>query len=270
MQAPRLPARRGIYWLLAGFNLFWRNPVQLTALTVSYLLIVQLSVQLLPALAPFLLPLVLPTLTLIVANGSRIVDQGRPTPLAGVLYGVRENGAQLIQLGGLQLLGAFVLVAVTMLFDANLNIVDLEKGQDHTEALFALGRLLLLATPLLMAFWFAPFLTGWDRVPAAKSVFFSFVASWRNWPAMTVYGLAVGLVAAVIPGLLLVVASLISPALVNILLVALRTLLVFVLAPVLTCSLYQSYRDIFHPPAAEPAPTDPLPAEPPQAEPPHE
>jgi hypothetical protein len=53
----------------------------------------------------------------------------------------------------------------------------------------------------------------------------------------------------VLPGLILVVAGLISPSLVAILSVALRMLLIFVLAPTMAASVYLSYRDVFEAPA---------------------
>ena len=112
-----------------------------------------------------------------------------------------------------------------------------------------LAVILLLASPLLMAFWFAPLLTAWDGVGAGKSLFFSFIASWRNWRAFTMYGLALVLVGAVLPGLILVIAGLISEALLTILSIALRMLLIFVLAPIMVASVYLSYRDVFEPPA---------------------
>jgi membrane protein implicated in regulation of membrane protease activity len=104
-----------------------------------------------------------------------------------------------------------------------------------------------------MAFWFAPFLVGWDAVPPFKSLFFSFIASTRNWPAMLVYGFAVLVIAIIVPGALMLMASLISKAAISTLFVMLRILLVFVLAPVLSASLYLSYRDIFHRPVDTPA-----------------
>ena len=39
-----------------------------------------------------------------------------------------------------------------------------------------------------MAFWFAPVLAAWQHMGAAKSLFFSFFAGWRNWRAFIVYG----------------------------------------------------------------------------------
>jgi hypothetical protein len=108
-----------------------------------------------------------------------------------------------------------------------------------------LGILLVLASPMLMAFWFAPLLTAWDGVGAVKSLFFSFVASLRNWRAFAMYGAALVLVGAVLPGLILIIAGLISQPLLAILSIALRMLLIFVLAPTMVASVYLSYRDVF-------------------------
>lgn len=246
MQAHRLPARRGAFWLAAGFHLFRRNPPLLTALTLTYLLIVQFSVRVLPAVGPFLLPLALPALTLIVANGARLVDRRALVSKASLFHGVSGNGPALLRLGGMHLLGAFCLVGVMLLLEGGgIGIGDLEKGEDP-EVIWALLKLLVLATPLLMAFMFAPYLTGWDGIPPAKSVFFSFIACWRNWRALLAYGLAVAVFAVAAPGLLLVVASLLSKFFGNVLYVVLRMLMVFVLAPILAASLYVGYRDIFH------------------------
>jgi hypothetical protein len=49
----------------------------------------------------------------------------------------------------------------------------------------------------------------------------------------------------VLPGLILIVAGFISGSLVSILSVALRMLLIFVLAPTMVASVYLSYRDVF-------------------------
>ena len=58
MDARRLPANRGAFWLLGGFALFRRNPPLLTLLTFTYLLLV-VVINLIPAIGPFLLPLIL-------------------------------------------------------------------------------------------------------------------------------------------------------------------------------------------------------------------
>ncbi|MDP1956724.1 MAG: BPSS1780 family membrane protein [Rhodocyclaceae bacterium] len=275
MQARRLPAARGTYWLLEGFRLFRRNPPLITALTLLYLLLVQGVAVLLPGIGPILLPLALPALTLIVANGCRLVDEGlapgKATLLRG-LIGKEGNGLAMLRLGLLQLIGALILVWLNSVLG---NGVDPFSSLEHAaslppevagvagtaavgagaaatatkdaDVLGALLRLMLLATPLIIAFWFAPFLTGWDRVSPLKSMFFSIVASWRNWRAFVMFTFAAVVVAGVVPGLLLILVSQIAGAATSVAFIAMRMLLVFLVAPVLTASIYISYRDIFHP-----------------------
>lgn len=248
MDARRLPARHGVLWLLAGFALFRRHPPLATAVTFAYLLIV-IVVNLIPKVGPFLLPLLLPTLTVMLANGFRAIGRAQRFSGETLIAGISAQQVGLIRLGGLHLVGSSLLVLGGVALGEPINVSD---GLDEAEAM-ALARdlavILLLASPLLMAFWFAPLLAAWNAVGAGKSLFFSFVACWRNWRAFTMYGLALVLAGVVLPGLILVVAGLISPTLVAILSVALRMLLIFVLAPTMAASVYLSYRDVFEAPA---------------------
>ncbi len=288
MQARSLPAERGTYWLLEGFRLFRRNPPFITALTLLYLLLVQGIALLLPGIGPILLPLILPALTLIVANGCRLVDEGQKPGKENLLRGLTGkdgNGPAMLRLGGLQLAGAVILVILsTALGDGTDPFAEVAEatppvvagmespipgnaGSDTPPAseappanpagaaadpqeaaiLGALLRLMLMAAPLIIAFWFAPFLVGWDRVSPLKSLFFSMVASWRNWRALGMFTLGAILVAGIVPGVILIVISQIAGLALSVALIALRLMLVFLVAPVLTASIYVSYRDIFHP-----------------------
>jgi hypothetical protein len=250
MQARTLPARHGMLWLAGGLQLFRRNPPLMTGLTFSYLLLV-IVVNLIPGIGPFLLPMLLPTLTAMLANGCRAIESGQVLTLPQLTAGLAAHRIAMIRLGGIHLAGSALIVLASIAIGTRL---DLSDGMNEAEAaamLQELAIILVLASPLLMAFWFAPLLALWDDVPAAKSIFFSFVASWRNWRAFAMYGVTVLLVGAMIPGLLLVVASLISGTLVNVLSVALRMVLLFVLAPTLVASIYLSYRDVFHSPAVD-------------------
>ncbi len=269
MQARRLPAVRGAFWLFEGFRLFRRNPPLITSLTLVYLLVVQLLAVLLPGIGPILLPLFLPVMTLIVANGCRLVDLGQKPDKATLLHGVAGNFPAMLQLGGLQLLGAVLVILLSMALNGgtdplaaggalpaapNMGEGGVVPGTDaaadaaaQVAMLNALFQVLLLATPLIIAFWFAPFLVGWDRVSPAKSVFFSTVASLRNWRAMSMFSLAGLVLAGIIPGFFLIVISQVSGMALGPALVALRMVLIFFVAPVLTASIYISYRDIFQP-----------------------
>lgn len=244
MDARRLPARHGVLWLLAGFALFRRHPPLATALTFAYLLTV-IVVNLIPKVGPFLLPLLLPTLTVMLANGFRAIERGQALSGETLVASVSAQRVGLTRLGGLHLLGSSLLVLGGFALGGPIDISD---GIDPAEAI-ALARdlavILLLASPMLMAFWFAPLLAAWNGIGAAKSLFFSFVACWRNWRGFALYGLALIVAGGVLPGLLLVVAGLMSPALAAIFSIALRMVLIFVLAPTMAASVYLSYRDVF-------------------------
>ncbi|MDI6748959.1 MAG: BPSS1780 family membrane protein [Rhodocyclaceae bacterium] len=259
MQARLLPAARGVFWLFEGFRLFRRNPPLITAATLVYLLAVQL-LALLPLIGAVLLPLLLPAMTLIVANACRLVDRQQTPGKAALLFGLSghgNNSAALLRLGALQLAGALLVVLLTTLIGggedpfANALLSDTaDTPVDPAAQAALLGKLaqvLLLATPLIIAFWFAPFLVGWDRVAPGKSLFFSTVASLRNWRAMLMFSLAAIAVAGILPGFILILVAQISGMALSAAFVALRMVLVFLVAPVLTASIYVSYRDIFTP-----------------------
>lgn len=248
MQAQRLPAARGAFWLSAGFALYRRNPPLLIALTLGYLLIV-IAFGLLQPVGQFLLPLFLPALTVVLANGFRALDlaQSRSLPRAALISGLAEHRGALLRLGFLHLAGTLAVLAMDLMLEGGKGSAPVLDMRDETEQLMHMLRLMALASPLFLAFWFAPLLTAWEGIPAAKSLFFSFVAAWRNWRAFLAYGLVVMLVGVLLPGLILIVASMISKTLADILSVALRTVLLLTFAPVLMASVYLSYRDVFSP-----------------------
>jgi len=246
MQARRLPARHGILWLLAGFRLFRANPPLLTALTLGYLFLI-IAVNLLPLIGPFLVPLALPALLVILGNGCRTIERGGGTGAIALTYGIQQHRVALVRLGGLHLLGSMLIVAASVLMEGGrLPLPGTGQTIDEEEMLAAMGRLLVVALPVITAFWFAPLLTAWNGISPIKSVFFSFVASWRNWQAFAVYGLAVATIAIAVPGLLLIAASAVSKTLLDVLSVALKMVLVFVMAPTMMASVYISYKDVFH------------------------
>lgn len=251
MQARRLPARHGFLWLIASFRLFRANPPLLTALTMAYLFLI-VAVNLLPLVGPFLVPLALPALIVVLANGCRAIERGGGVGKVALTFGVQQHRVPLVRLGGLHLLGSMFILAASVLMEGGQpSLVGPDKTLDEQQMLAMMARLMVVALPVITAFWFAPLLTAWDDVSPLKSVFFSFVAAWRNWRAFAVYGLSVSLVAIVLPGLLLIAAGAISGVLVNVLAIALKMALIFVVAPTLMASVYISYQDVFHGPAGD-------------------
>lgn len=246
MQARRLPARHGFLWLIASFKLFRANPPLITALTMAYMFVV-VMVNLLPYIGPFLLPLALPTLIVVLANGCRAIQRGGGVGGVALTFGVQKRRIELVRLGGLHLLGSLViLVASSIMEGGQISLFAPGKTMDEEEMIAAMARLMVVALPVIAAFWFAPLLTAWDDVTPLKSVFFSVVASLRNWRAFAVYGLAASLFAIVVPGILLITAAAISAALANAFSIALKMVMLFVMAPIMMTSVFVSYQDVFH------------------------
>ncbi len=251
MQARRLPARHGFLWLIASFRLFRANPPLLTALTMAYLFLI-VAVNLLPLVGPFLVPLALPALIVVLANGCRAIERGGGVGTVALTFGVQQHRVPLVRLGGLHLLGSMIILVASLLMEGGQpSLAGPDKTLDEEQMLATMARLMIVALPVVTAFWFAPLLTAWDEVSPLKSVFFSFVAAWRNWRAFAVYGLSVTLVAIALPGVLLIAAGAISVVLVNVLSIALKMALIFVMAPTLMASVYISYQDVFHGPAGD-------------------
>lgn len=246
MQARRIPARHGALWLVAGFRLFRTNPPLLTALTLGYLS-AAVIINLVPYIGPLLLPILMPLLTVVVANGCRAAEQRRAVDGIVLGAGLRKQRDALIRLGGLHLLASLAVMVISEVVVGGDMFAELPAGRLSEEEMIGLFlRLLVIAAPFLMAFWFAPLLTGWDGVPALKAVFFSAVAAYRNWRAFLAYGTVLVAVGVVLPGLLLLLAAQAdSPPLLAALSLTLRLALIFVVAPALTASLYISYRDVF-------------------------
>lgn len=104
---------------------------------------------------------------------------------------------------------------------------------------------LLLFAPLMMAYWYAPVLVAWHQLSVAKALFFSFVACRRNWRAFLVYSLAIVLIGALGPGLVVGLLSALFSGGVELVSVVLTSLIgAGTLADALR-QLLRRYRDVF-------------------------
>jgi len=258
MQARILPAARGWRWLVDGFRLFRSNPAMLTFVVFGYWLVL-VFLNVVPLVGFVLAPLCVPALSVGVMNGCRVVEQGGVAPFSILYSGFRQHARALLLLGALYLAGSVAVLAASIPVDGGVLFEIMLGGRRPgpeaiaaSNVMAALQVALLLMVPLLMAFWFAPLLVAWNDLGAAKALFFSFVACWRNWRAFVVYGAGVAFVSAILPGILLGLFGAFSEALVRAAVVALTLPILFVFVPTLFASFYLSYRDVFA--AASPAP----------------
>ncbi len=256
MHARQLPARAGQNWLREAFRLYRKNPPLLTSAAMAYLLAV-FGVGFLPFIGPFLLPLIQPTLAVMLANVCAVIASGKPPTQPGLLNHIVARRPALLRLGGLQLALSAALLLLSMLLETLLG-APTELEQVTAENVYSiLLPLLLIMVPMFMAFWFAPILTAWHEVPPLKAVFFSVVAVWRNLRAFVFFVVNVLLVAVVLPGLVLVLLTLLFPQARDIFVSLLRFALLMTIGPMLMSCAYLSYRDVFAPPAEQNDNTEP-------------
>ncbi|HEX6706764.1 MAG TPA: BPSS1780 family membrane protein [Albitalea sp.] len=195
MRLKLVPARQGALWVRDGLRVFFRKPLAFCVLFLVYMLI-----------TPMLMLLVAPLATVGFMIATRQALEGR-FPFATVfiepLRGSSARRWAQIRLGVLYSVAAALVLWIAFTaggepFAASLQA--LSSGRSTPEELQPLmddpssqmGWLVLAVGISLLAvpFWHAPALVHWGGQGAAKSLFFSTVACWRNKGALTVFTLA--------------------------------------------------------------------------------
>ena len=269
-----VPARNGWQWLMTGLRLFGRSPLAWIAMVLFYWSLMMLA-NAVPWVGSIVGTVLLPVFSVSFMVMAREVEAGRRLVPPLLFAGFARNRRELLILGALYLAALVATLVLSMLADGGalaryMLFGDAPTAEEARSGAIAwAGMLAMLAyTPVLMAYWFAPVLAAWEDMSAAKSLFFSFFATWRNWRAFLVYGAAVSLLALPVLLFFLVIAGAVagfgldadSPDQRRLATGMLAGAPLFLaLAAVLIASFYASYRDIFPPPSGESAPPPPQP-----------
>ena len=179
-----VPARTGIAWVKLGLRTFVRQPLALTGLFFMYAATLLFSLVI-PLAGPLLASLLVPAGSLGLMAAAAEASEGRfPMPtllVAGFRKGRGETRAMLA-------LG-LVYFALSSLLTLVLYL-GMGEGAGNPQQVRASPALLfvaLLQLPMLLIFFLAPGLVHWHGVSAAKSLFFSVIAFWRNLGAFAVF-----------------------------------------------------------------------------------
>jgi hypothetical protein len=251
MRAQTLPYAAGWGWILTGFAIFRRNPLVLGMLVLTYWFTV-IFLNVLPFVGTLAASLVIPGLSVGLMQAARQVERGLPIGVQTLFGSMKENGRTLLALGALYLCCTLGILGMSTLLDGG-DMFRFMMANNRTEraavedADFIVPALfvMLMMTPVMMAYWFAPVLAAWHRLTLGRSLFFSLVACWINWRAFLIYGAGLMLVAGIAPGVLLGVLLLLFPDAANFIAAVITMPLVLIIAPTLFASFYASYRDIF-------------------------
>lgn len=256
MQALRLPAARGWYWIAQGWRLYRRNPPLLILLALNYWTMLFL-ISLIPLIGPVAANVMQQALSVTVMNGCRAIDDGTKVGVDIVWSGLQRNLPTLLKLGGLYLLAELAIAGISV-FVSGTSLTDVVGVAASTRTaktadvslLPLLYTVLALNVPLILAFWFAPILAAWHDTSAPKSVFFSAVATLRNWRAFALYAVSVIALIILLLGLMRAVTGF-SEAAATMGSLAATMLMVLVLMPTLFASVYVSYCEIFAAPQGD-------------------
>jgi uncharacterized membrane protein len=230
----KVAANQGFLWVAAGFRLYRKTPLLLSA-AFGVLFGVVMALGLIPVVGGALSELASPLMVAGFMAAYRALDAGNELELPQFLAGVQGPAIPLMTVGAVQLLGTLLIgkVMLNMGFDPQALVAASQTQQDPAElqailnqAMPALFTGMLLFTPLIMATWFAPALILFGGARPATALGVSLKAVAKNWAAMLVNGLVLGAV--------LFLAALV-PLLLGLL----------VAMPVLFGSLYASYQAIF-------------------------
>jgi hypothetical protein len=198
MRLHPVPARTGLLWVRLGVSTFVQRPLALGGLFLLFMGALSVA-SMVPLLGTVLALVLLPAATLGLMAATQQASQGRfPTPLvlATAFRAGKNRLRSMAHLGLLYAVGFLGVMALTALVDGGGFARFYLGGQTvpvetlKTPAFqAAMWVAMLLYMPLAMLFWHAPALVHWHGVSPVKSLFFSWLACWRNKAALLVFGL---------------------------------------------------------------------------------
>ena len=246
-----VPARTGITWIKLGFKTFLQQPLAMSGLFFMFMAMLSIA-SLLPFIGSALALALLPAATLGLMAATQEATKGK-FPMPSILISAFRAGQQrlkaMVTLGALYAIGFLAIMAVSSLIDggqfAKLYLVGGKITEDMVmQSSFQLAMWVTLALylPLSLMFWHAPALVHWHGVTPVKSLFFSFMACYKNFGAFSVYGLMwMGIFMLALLVVTVIAALLGSPAFAG---VAMFPIALVIFAMFFT-SIYFTFRDSF-------------------------
>lgn len=244
MEAQRLSAAHGWAWIKQGYALFMKAPL-LWIVLLAICMVAAVGISSIPVVGEPLVSLLMPVIIVGLMAGCHMLTLGEELELAHLFSGFYRHTSHLVTLGGIALVGQYVIFGLMMVAGGTAIVGILMSSQPTTDpevmsqAISAGGFAVLLGlglfSLLMMSMQFAPMLVFFNDVPPVQAMKLSLRAFQHNIGAMMVYGVTFMFLA--------VLATI--PMMVGWL----------ILLPLVFTSLYASYCEIF--PAATAASSAP-------------
>jgi len=236
MEAKRIEAQQGWHWIKKGYTLFMQAPL-LWIVLLAICFVAAAGVSAVPIVGEPLVSLMMPVAIIGLMAGCRSLDQGDELELMHLFSGFQRHTSHLVTLGGIALVGQYLIFGVMMAVGGATLVGILMNSQAPAtpdvieQAIAGAGAAVIvgiaLFSLLLMSMQFAPMLVYFRGAPPVAAMKLSLSAFTRNMGAMFVYGMSFMLLA--------VLASM--PMMLGWL----------ILMPIVFTSLYASFCDIFPP-----------------------
>jgi len=224
-----VPMGNGWNWIASAWPIFSRAAGVWIGMVVALLLIIIVA-HLIPFIGAIAIQILWPVFVGGLMIASRTIDGGGQARFSQLFAGFQQRTGTLVTLGVVWLVVSFLIVAVVVGI-TGVSVFALMAASPEqvfaaaATALLAALLILALMLPLVMATWFAPALIVFQGMGVAAAMKASFIGSLKNVLPFLLYGI-IAMVAGVIASLPVGLGWL-------------------VLGPVLTASVYTSYRDIY-------------------------
>lgn len=198
MKLNPVPARTGLLWVKLGVQTFVRQPLAMGGLFLLFIGVLSVA-SMVPLFGTALALMLLPAASLGLMAAAQQASEGRfpmPLVLASAFRAGKDRMRAMWVLGVFYAVGFLAIMGLTALVDggdfAKLYLtgqavpVETLRSPAFQSAMWLAMALYL---PLALLFWHAPALVHWHGVTPVKSLFFSWMACWRNKAALVVYGL---------------------------------------------------------------------------------
>ena len=197
MEPQRLAAGQGWQWIKQGYALFMKAPL-LWVVVVLICFFAAAGLSAVPVVGEPLASLLLPVLLAGLMAGCRALERGDELELAHLFSGFQQRTSQLVTLGGVALVGQYLIFGAMMMVGGAALVGILMSGQPVEDpeivrqAVSGAGIAVLLGlalfSVLMMAMQFAPMLVYFNNATPVEAMKLSLRAFVNNIGAMMVYG----------------------------------------------------------------------------------
>ena len=209
MTPQRLQPAQGWTWIKQGYALFMKAPLLWMVLLLICILTVA-GLSAVPVIGEPLVSLLLPVLLVGLMSGCRALELDEELELAHLFSGFQQQTSQLITLGGIALVGQYLIFGAMIMVGGSALVNILMSDQPVAnpdvivQAVAGAGMAILLGMALfsilLMAMQFAPMLVYLNKLTPFAALKLSLRAFVLNIGAMTVYSaifMLLGLIASI-------------------------------------------------------------------------